>query len=204
MIPRILFIGGDIQVLGVLRASLKAQEDEWEMVFAEGADKGIAWLRDDEFDVAVIDADAPGVNVNSMLGHLSENYPQTVRIVISESDQFLQISRRQKASHYSVRKPCPRSKFVETIRNAYGLHRALWRESHEMTISDMREILVDFFTAEILHQKLRFDEIPEKIKPFISRDLLDHIAPPVDAFAPEGLETELTGVRAGANWLDPD
>jgi DNA-binding NarL/FixJ family response regulator len=204
MIPRVLFIGGDIQVLGVLRASLKAQEGEWEMAFADGTEKAMAWLRDEEFDVSLIDADAPGVNVNSMLSHLAENYPQTVRIVISESDQFLQFSRRQKAAHYSLRKPCPRSKFIETIHNAYGLHRTLWRESHELTISDMREILVDFFTAEILHQKLRFDEIPEKIKPFISRDLLERISPPVDAFAPEGLESELTGMQTGTNWLEPD
>ncbi|PIW29760.1 MAG: hypothetical protein COW30_04285 [Rhodospirillales bacterium CG15_BIG_FIL_POST_REV_8_21_14_020_66_15] len=204
MIPRVVFIGGDLRVLGTLRASLKSQEGEWEMAFADGTEKGMAWLRDDEFDVAVIDADAPGVNVNSMLGHLAENYPQTVRIVISESDQFLHFSRRQKAAHYSVKKPCPRSKFIETIRNAYGLHRTLWRESHELTIGDMREILVDFFTAEILHQKLRFDEIPEKIKPFISHELLDRIAPPVDAFAPEGLEAELTGARADTDWLEPD
>lgn len=204
MIPRVIFIGGDIQVLGILRASLKAQEDEWEMVFADGVEKGMSWLRDDEFDVAVVDADAPGVNINSMLSHLAENYPQTVRIVISDSDQFLHLSKRQKAAHYALKKPCPRSTFVETIRNAYGLHRSLWRESHELTISDMREILVDFFTAEILHQKLRFDEIPEKVKPFISRDLLDRISPPTDAFAPEGLESELTGQRYGSNWLEND
>tara|TARA_B100000405_G_scaffold280229_1_gene223995 strand:+ start:510 stop:1124 length:615 start_codon:yes stop_codon:yes gene_type:complete len=204
MIPRILFIDGDIQVLGALRAGLKDLEGEWEMVFAEGTAKAMAWLRDDEFDVCVVDADAPGVNINSMLSHLAENYPQTVRIVISESDQALQYSRRMKAAHFGIKKPCPRETFIETIRNAHGLHRMLWRETHELTLGDLREIMVDFFTAQILHQKLRYDEVPEKIKPFISRDLLDRIAPPVDAFAPEGLETELTGGRKDANWLSSD
>ncbi len=204
MIPRILFIGGDIQVLGVLRASLKEQEAEWDMAFAAGTDKAMAWLRDDEFDVAVIDVDASGVNLNSLLAHLAENYPQTVRIVISESDQYLQVSRRQKAAHYGIKKPCGKSKFVETIRNAYGLHRTLWRETHELGLNDLREILVDFFTSQILHQKLHYDEIPEKIKPFISRDLLDRIEPRLDSFAPEGLEAELTGARSGTNWLTGD
>ena len=48
MIPRILFIDGDIQVLGALRAGLKDLEGEWEMVFAEGTAKAMGWLRDDE------------------------------------------------------------------------------------------------------------------------------------------------------------
>ena len=198
---RVLFIGGGDAVMVALRASLADFSDEWDMAFAAGTDKAMAWLREEEFDVACIDSDAPGVSINSMLAHLADNYPQTVRVLLSEAEAQLRFSRRKKAAHFSLRKPCSKAQLAETIHNAHQLHRLLWRESHELTVSDLREIMVDFFTAEILHQKLRFDEVPEKIKPFLSKDLLERISPEDDAFAHDGIEAELTGIVAENGWL---
>lgn len=199
---RVLFVDGDRQVLARLRDGLADLDSEWDMSFAEGEEKAIEWLRAEEFDVVVADADSEGVAIYSLLTHLSDNYPQTVRVVLSEDERHLHPTSRPRGAHFCIRKPARKDQFVQVVRNAHNLHRTLWRQTHELNISDVREILVDFFTAEILHQKLRYDEIPEKIKPFISKELLDRMTPPEADFAAHGLDDELTGPAPSVReWL---
>ena len=64
---RVLFVDDEPRILEGLRRMLRPQRREWEMAFAPGGEAGLATLRKaarlaDPFDVALLDAEMPGMD----------------------------------------------------------------------------------------------------------------------------------------------
>ena len=103
---RILFVDDEANVLDGLRALLRKHRNAWDMQFANGGERAMALLGEQDFDVVVTDLRMPKVDGVTLLKHLRANHPQTVRIVLSGDPERQSALAAVPYAHQSLAKPC--------------------------------------------------------------------------------------------------
>lgn len=79
---RLLVVDDDIGI----RESVKyifAEDDSIEFATVENADQAIAYFKENEVDVLMVDFEMPGMNGLELIDVLRRSYPNTVRILLS-------------------------------------------------------------------------------------------------------------------------
>jgi HD-like signal output (HDOD) protein len=109
---RILFVDDESAVLDGLRDRLRKQRREWEMVFALGGEAALTECARAPFDVVVSDMRMPGMDGATFLQHVKDEYPSTIRIVLSGHAERESIMRSLPVAHQYLSKPCD----AETLR----------------------------------------------------------------------------------------
>jgi len=105
-VKQILFVDDEPNVLDGLRVLLRKYRHEWSMEFALGGPQALALLADRAFDVVVTDLRMPGVDGLTLLKHLREHHPQTIRIVLSGDPERTTALAAVPHAHQSLTKPC--------------------------------------------------------------------------------------------------
>ena len=103
---RILFVDDEPLVLQGLQRMLRGMRNEWEMEFVDSGQKAMAAARENRFDVVVTDMRMPGMNGAQLLNSMAQEFPDTIRIILSgHADQEL-ITQCIGAAHQYLSKPC--------------------------------------------------------------------------------------------------
>jgi len=103
---RILFVDDEQQVLDGLQNLLRKQRKLWDMVFALGAEPGLAELAKGPFDVVVSDMRMPGMDGAGLLARVKEMYPSAVRLILSGHAEPDAVQRTLSVAHQYLSKPC--------------------------------------------------------------------------------------------------
>ena len=103
---RILFVDDDSAILSGLQNLLFRDRKRWDMVFALGGAKALEELRARPFDVVVSDMRMPGIDGAALLGIVKQEFPGTVRIILSGHAERESIVRALPAMHQFLSKPC--------------------------------------------------------------------------------------------------
>ena len=103
---RILFVDDDSAILNGLQNLLFRDRKRWDMVFALGGAKALEELRARPFDVVVSDMRMPGIDGAALLGIVKQEFPGTVRIILSGHAEREAIVRALPAMHQFLSKPC--------------------------------------------------------------------------------------------------
>lgn len=125
---RILFVDDEQFVLQGLRRLLRGLRDEWDMVFVDSAERGLAALARAPFDVVVSDMRMPGMDGAEFLTRVMQQHPETVRIVLSGHADGDLVLKAARASHQFLAKPCEPQLLqavIEAAANRSGRFRAL-------------------------------------------------------------------------------
>ena len=114
---RVLFVDDEPRFLEGLQRILRPQKHMWEMAFAPNGYAALAIMEASPFDVIVSDMRMPGLDGAALLARVREEYPQVVRIVLSNNHGAF-----HSLAHSTRRTPIP----GEALRcgNAAGRHRA--------------------------------------------------------------------------------
>lgn len=134
---RILFVDDDALVLDGLRVLLRAQRNEWEMVFANGGREALAELEKGRFDVVVSDMRMPEINGIALLTRVKERYPMTTRIVLSGHAEREAAMGVLPVSHQFLSKPCEKDVLKTVIERALGLQALLADEDLRSVIGQL-------------------------------------------------------------------
>jgi len=102
---RILFVDDEQNVLSGLRNLLRKQRDHWEMLFVTSGAAALAEMEKAPVDVIVSDMRMPGMDGGTLLGHVKERHPSTVRIVLSGYAEREAVSRVMSVAHQFLSKP---------------------------------------------------------------------------------------------------
>lgn len=117
---RILFVDDEPNVLDGLRRMLRVKRHDWQMAFAGGGEAALAAMREEPFDVVVSDMRMPIMDGAELLGRIRDQWPDTVRLVLSgQSDQELTI-RAIGPAHQYLTKPCDPKALETTINKAFS------------------------------------------------------------------------------------
>src|ERR1051325_124235 len=80
---RILFVDDDPQLLSGLSKALRKYRDRWAMVFAGSGEAALAEVRSAGFDVVVSDMRMPVMDGAALLGHIRDEDPSTIRMILA-------------------------------------------------------------------------------------------------------------------------
>jgi putative nucleotidyltransferase with HDIG domain len=119
---RILFVDDEPHVLEGLRDLLRSRRNKWEMVFACGAETALKVLDEQPFDVIVSDLRMPGIYGLTFLWRVQEDYPDTIRIVLSGHAELDTALRAIRVAHQFLCKPCNADVLENAIERACNLN----------------------------------------------------------------------------------
>src|SRR3972149_9633005 len=135
MKKRILFVDDQPNVLDGLRRTLRSHRDTGEMEFAEGGQEALSLLKQRPFDVVVSDMRMPGIDGNQLLNTVKQEYPDSVRIVLSGQSDRGAIMRSVGPAHQYLAQPCDTETLKSTITRACALRDKLAQPALTRVIS---------------------------------------------------------------------
>lgn len=103
---RILFVDDEPAILAGLQNLLYKDRRRWDMVFAHGGELALAEIRKEPFDIVVSDMRMPGIDGATLLNTIKDEFPATVRIMLSGHADREAIVRALPALHQLLSKPC--------------------------------------------------------------------------------------------------
>lgn len=119
--PRILFVDDEPSILDGLRRMLRRKGRAWDMDFASGGHDALRMMQLAPYDVIVSDMRMPHMDGAELLSHVMEEYPETIRFILSGHSDKNAILRSLPATHQYMSKPCEASTLVEQLHRAICL-----------------------------------------------------------------------------------
>lgn len=124
-LKRILFVDDESALLDGLRGRLRSMRANWEMVFVESGSRAIAEMEHRAVDVIVTDMRMPVMDGAQLLAHVSDRWPETVRIVLSGYSEEEQARRLLPIAHQFLSKPCESAQIEGVVNRCLRLHQLL-------------------------------------------------------------------------------
>jgi HD-like signal output (HDOD) protein len=112
---RILFVDDESKILDGIRRMLYADRKRWIMEFATGGEAALQACETEAFDVVISDMRMPGMDGSTLLGHIRDRFPSTVRIILSGYSEAALATRAAHVAHRFLAKPCSASELQATI-----------------------------------------------------------------------------------------
>lgn len=169
---RVLFVDDDPRALGELRSATEEMAGEWEMLFVESGAKGLLAMLNVSFDVVVADLLMPGMDGGEMLTHVMEKYPQTVRILLSETTEEGSDMRVVGSAHQYLSKPCDPTTLRDTVVRAFVLRNFIADEQLKNIVSKIQTLpTVPTLYLEMLKELRNDDPSVVRLGHLISQDL---------------------------------
>ena len=120
-LKRILFVDDEANVLDGLRVLLRKHRHDWDVEYALGGDVARARIDERAFDVVVTDLRMPRVDGLTLLKHLHDHHPQTMRIVLSGAPERASALAVVQYAHQSLTKPCRLGELESVLTRAFLL-----------------------------------------------------------------------------------
>jgi HD-like signal output (HDOD) protein len=134
---RVLFVDDESAVLEGLRAVLRQQRREWDMVFAVGGPTGLDEVQRNTFDVVVTDMRMPMVDGAELLRQVKELQPHAVRIVLSGQTDAETALKTVFTAHQFLAKPCDVEKLRAVVKRACELNALVSSDELRSLAGDM-------------------------------------------------------------------
>ena len=103
---RILFVDDEPALLEGLKDALRPFRRAWRVDFVSGGENALAALAEEPADVVIADMHMPGMDGVTLLGHVHNSYPTTIRIVLSGHPDPRVLARTAAVAHRFLGKPC--------------------------------------------------------------------------------------------------
>jgi HD-like signal output (HDOD) protein len=122
---RVLFVDDEAAILDGLRAVLRPQRREWEMVFALGGPAGLQEVERSKFDVVVTDMRMPVLDGAALLTRVKALQPHAVRLVLSGQTDAQTAMKSVFTAHQFLAKPCDVEKLRTVVKRCCDLNELL-------------------------------------------------------------------------------
>lgn len=120
-VKKILFVDDEPNILEGLSRMLFPMRRAWRMAFAQSGEEALKFLASEPFDVIVTDMRMPGMDGASLLQRVMEDYPRTIRFVLSGQSDRETILRSVGPAHQFLAKPCNADVLKSSIDRAFAL-----------------------------------------------------------------------------------
>src|SRR6188768_4014512 len=134
---RVLFVDDEAAILEGLRAVLRPQRREWEMVFALGGPAGKQEVETSKFDVVVTDMRMPIVDGAALLAYVKELQSHAVRLVLSGQTDPQTAMKSVFTAHQFLAKPCDVEKLRTVVKRCCELNELLATEELKSLAGDV-------------------------------------------------------------------
>lgn len=115
---KILIVDNLPNVYQGLKRVLWTQKPDWDLTYAENAQKALELIDALEFDVIVSDIKMPVMDGSELLNHINTEYPNIIRIVLSGQCDQEAAFKLVSTTHLFLSKPCDPKTFTDFIERA--------------------------------------------------------------------------------------
>lgn len=123
---RVLFVDDEINVLNGLKRMLRTVARDWSMSFSQSGEDALEAMRKfPDYDVVVTDLNMHGISGADFLMKVREEFPGTVRFVLSGSADAQSILKVSNVAHQIMGKPCEPQKLYNAVARAFALREQL-------------------------------------------------------------------------------
>jgi putative nucleotidyltransferase with HDIG domain len=169
---RILFVDDEPRVLDGLRRMLRTSREQWHMRFCDGPLRALEALQEEPFDVVVTDMRMPVMDGAELLSRIRDQYPQTIRIVLSGQSEQERVLRAVGPAHQYLSKPCNPDELRSTILKASLLGRRLENTGLKSLVSKLSVLpSLPKLYVELVEELAKEDCSVSKIGSLISQDV---------------------------------
>jgi HD-like signal output (HDOD) protein len=134
---RVLFVDDEDAILEALRAVLRPQRREWDMVFALGGPAGLQQVEASRFDVVVTDMRMPVVDGAALLSRVKQLQPHAVRLVLSGQTDPQTALKSVFTAHQFLAKPCDPERLRSVVKRCCDLNAVLSAEELRSLAGDV-------------------------------------------------------------------
>jgi putative nucleotidyltransferase with HDIG domain len=139
-VKRVLFVDDEAPVLAGLRNRLHRLHSKWDMAFAQSGELALQMMRESPFDVVVTDWRMPEMDGGRLLQSVNEQWPQTIRIVLSGYAEADQAVRLVPFAHQYLSKPCEPQRLENVIERCMLLHELLNQPALRAVVGRIRKL----------------------------------------------------------------
>ncbi|WP_425404217.1 HDOD domain-containing protein [Hwanghaeella sp.] len=139
-LPTIIFVDDEVQVLDGLRRSLRKHRDIWNMVYLEGGQAALDFMRSNPVDAVVSDMRMPVVDGASVMAEAAHRHPQSVRIILSGHAEQEMLMRAIGSAHQFLPKPCDPERLTDVLHRLLNLQCNLDSESLRHLADSLRSL----------------------------------------------------------------
>lgn len=147
---RVLFVDDEVRVLEALDRVLYDCDEDWQTQFVNGGQQALQALAQSPYDVVVSDLRMSGVDGVALLTQVREQYPHTIRIVLSGHSDEEAALKMVKVTHQFLAKPCS----ADTLRHVIGRAEQLSRMLTEPRLRNLIGHVSGLPVAAHLHEAL--------------------------------------------------
>lgn len=169
---RVLFVDDEINVLNGLKRMLRTVARDWSMSFSQSAEDALEAMRKfPDFDVVVTDLNMNGMNGADFLLRVREEFPNTVRFVLSGSTDGQMILKVSNVAHQILGKPCEPRQLYSAISRAFALREQLNSGPMKAILHRMDKLpALPVVYQQVLEQMVREDASIGEIGKLIEKD----------------------------------
>lgn len=109
---KVIFVDDDPNILDDFRRILRPFRPEFDLYFATNGQEALAMMAKESFAIVFSDMCMPGMDGAQFLGQVKENYPHTLRILLTGQTDHYAIMSTVGVAHQFLEKPCS----IETIK----------------------------------------------------------------------------------------
>jgi len=135
-----MFVDDEANILHGMRRNLRYMHNEWNMDFAGGGQEALDKMKEKAVDVLISDMRMPGMDGIQLLTAVREQYPHTLRFILSGYSDRSMILESVGLAHQFFTKPCKPDALVHAVNRTRALKDLLKRESIKDCISKLRSI----------------------------------------------------------------
>jgi putative nucleotidyltransferase with HDIG domain len=168
----ILFVDDDPSILSGLRRMMHPFRDEYEMFFANSGPEALDMMGQKPSDIVISDMRMPGMNGAELLHKIYDQYPGTIRFILSgHSDREL-IMQSVCFAHQYLAKPCDSETLRNSINRSLALQNLLANPYLHRCIANIKSLPTPPLLYKELVFELQSEEVSVKsIGEIISRDI---------------------------------
>lgn len=137
---KILFVDDEPNILEGLSRMLFPMRHTWGMAFAGSGEEALKRMANEPVDVIVTDMRMPGMDGASLLQRVMEDYPHTIRFVLSGQSDRETILRSVGPAHQFLAKPCNAEILKSSIERAFALRDLLGSKSIQNFVAHINSI----------------------------------------------------------------
>lgn len=172
MSKRVLFVDDEPNILTGLERTLRPMRTQWEMAFVPGGNEALQALEQHPYDAVVTDMRMPGMTGAQLLDKVRDQFPQTIRIVLSGQSDREAMVRSISSAHQFLSKPCDAEQLKSVLERTIALTGLLKNESIKKFIFRLKSIPSLPALYEDLVRELRSDNpSASRLGAIISQDM---------------------------------
>ncbi len=118
---RILFVDDDLDLLESLKDAMRRHRRVWDVNFAPGGEEALAALAAEPADVVISDMLMPAMDGATLLAHVRDGWPTTIRIILSGHASPDLLTRAATVAHRFLGKPCDTQELGHLIERSCAL-----------------------------------------------------------------------------------